>query len=61
MCQRISMRQYASSPRKVKTEYDKEEEELQGIAGGISRAFSLASLSAASFPWRNECPGPIVA
>ena len=30
---------------------------LQGIAEGASSASRLASLSAASFPDRNECPG----
>ena len=32
-------------------------ERLQGIAEGASSAPRLASLSAASFPGRNECPG----
>ena len=32
-------------------------ERLQGIAEGASSAPRLASLSAASFLWRNECPG----
>ena len=32
-------------------------ERLQGIAEGASSAPHLASLSAASFPERNECPG----
>ena len=32
-------------------------EKLQGIAEGASSAPRLASLSAASFPGRNECPG----
>ena len=32
-------------------------ERLQGIAEGASNAPCLASLSAASFPGRNECPG----
>ena len=32
-------------------------ERLQGIAEGASSAPDLASLSAASFPGRNECPG----
>ena len=33
------------------------EERLQGIAEDASSAPRLASLSAASFPGRNECPG----
>ena len=33
------------------------QERLQGIAEGASRAPSLVSSSAASFPGRNECPG----
>ena len=36
---------------------DRREERLQGIAEGASSAPRLASLSAASFPGRNECPG----
>ena len=32
-------------------------ERLQGIAEGASSAPRLASLSAAPFPGRNECPG----
>ena len=32
-------------------------ERLQGVAEGTSNAPRLASLSAASFPGRNECPG----
>ena len=51
MCQNTSMRQYASSPRKVDTR------RLQGIAEGANSAPRLASSSAASFPGRNECPG----
>ena len=57
MCQRISMKQYASSPRKDKSGYER----LQGIAEGASSAPSLASSSAALFPGRNECSGTIVA
>ena len=36
-------------------------EGLQGIAKGASSAPRLASSSAASFPGRNECLGPVVA
>ena len=49
---RTSMRQYASSPRKDKSGYER----LQGIAEGASSAPRLASSSAASFPGRNKCP-----
>ena len=34
---------------------------LQGIAEGASSTPRRASSSAASFPGRNNCPGPIVA
>ena len=53
VCQRIYMRQYASNPRKDKSRYER----LQGIADNASSAPRLASLSAASFSGRNECPG----
>ena len=33
------------------------EERLQGIAEGTISASRLDRSSAASFPWRNECPG----
>ena len=58
MCRRISMRQYASSPRKEQ-EWIREirGERQQGIAEGASSAPHLASSSAASFTGRNECPG----
>ena len=32
-------------------------ERLEVIAEGASSALRLASSSAVSFPWRNECPG----
>ena len=52
------MREYASIPRKEKSGYERQEEEiLQGITEGASSAPRLASLSAALFPGRNECPG----
>ena len=58
MCRRISMRQYASSPRKEKSEYREiKGKRLQGIAEGASNAPRLANLSAASLPGRNEFPG----
>ena len=56
MCRRISMRQYASSPRKDKSEYERRET-VQGIAEGTSSVIRLASSSAASFSGRNDCPG----
>ena len=57
MCQRISMRQYASSPRKEKGIREIRGVSLQGIAEGASSAPRLTSSSAAPFPGRNECPG----
>ena len=51
VCQKILMRQYASSPRKEKSENEREEErDYKGIAQGASSAPRLASSSAASFP-----------
>ena len=52
------MSHYASSPRKI-SERTREikEERLQEITDGMSRALRLSSLSAASFPGRNEYPG----
>ena len=56
MCKRISMRQYASSPRK---EWIREikGERLQDIAESTSSAPHLASSSAVLLPRRNECLG----
>ena len=48
VCQRTSMRRYASSTRG---------ERPQGVAEDASSAPRLASSSGASFPGRNECPG----
>ena len=56
MCQRIYMRQYASSPKKEWIQR-KVEERLHGTAEGTSSATRLANSSAASFFGRNECPG----
>ena len=57
-CPKISMRQYASSPRKKKSgTRDWRRERLQRITERTSSAPRLASSSAASFPGRNECPG----
>ena len=60
MCQRTSMRQYASSPRKDESGLrEVRGKRLQGIAEGASSAPCLASLSAASrwaraTPWRER-------
>ena len=58
MFRRISMRQYASSPRKDKSGYERSEERgyktLQRAQVALAR---LVSSSAASFPERNECSG----
>ena len=49
MCQNTSMRQYASSPRKDKSGYDRQEErDYKGL---------WRVQVAASFPRRNEYPG----
>ena len=53
LCQRISMREYASSLRKDKSGYER----LQGIAESTSSAPRLASSSAGLLPGRNECSG----
>ena len=57
MCQNTSMRQYASSPRKDESRYER----LQGIAEGASSATSQASSSAAWLPGEMSVRGPIVA
>ena len=53
VCRRILMRQYATSPRKDESGYER----LQRIAEDTSSARRLASSSVASFPERNKCPG----
>ena len=61
MCRRILTRRYASSPRKDKSEYERSEERLQGIAEGKSSARPLPTHQPRHFPGEMSVREPTVA
>ena len=62
MCQRISMRQYASSPRKDKTGYERSEERDYKGLQRVQVALPVWSANQPhSFPGETSVCGPIVA